>query len=115
MRWAMSVSPYSFRVERGNVGLVSAMYRMGWSPGLTFWYDGGVGMSDGNCFAAREMADCTSRAAASMSRFSTKVRVISVRPCELVEIMVSTPAIVENWRSSGVATEEAIVSGTAPG
>ena len=25
------------------------------------------------------------------------------------------PAMVENWRSSGVATEEAIVSGLAPG
>ena len=29
--------------------------------------------------------------------------------------MLSSPAIVENWRSSGVATEEAIVSGDAPG
>ena len=36
-------------------------------------------------------------------------------PCVLVELMESTPAIVENCFSSGVATEAAIVSGLAPG
>jgi hypothetical protein len=61
------------------------------------------------------MAAWTSWAAASMLRFSTNVIVICVRPSELAEIMVSTPAICENCRSSGVATDEAIVSGVAPG
>ena len=37
------------------------------------------------------------------------------RPKALVEVMESRPAIVENSRSSGVATEEAIVSGLEPG
>ena len=32
-----------------------------------------------------------------------------------VELIESSPAMVENWRSSGVATEEAMVSGLAPG
>jgi len=32
-----------------------------------------------------------------------------------VELMDLTPAIVENARSSGVATDDAIVSGLAPG
>ena len=38
-----------------------------------------------------------------------------VAPCVFVELIVWMPAMVENWRSSGVATEDAIVSGLAPG
>ena len=38
-----------------------------------------------------------------------------MRPSLLVDVMVSIPAIVENDRSSGVATAAAIVSGLAPG
>ena len=38
-----------------------------------------------------------------------------VEPCELLELIELTPAIVENCFSSGVATEAAIVSGLAPG
>ena len=41
--------------------------------------------------------------------------VMTVVPCEFVELMLSTPAMVENWRSSGVATDDAMVSGLAPG
>jgi hypothetical protein len=41
--------------------------------------------------------------------------VIDVDPSALVEVMLSIPAMVENWRSSGVATAAAIVSGLAPG
>jgi hypothetical protein len=33
----------------------------------------------------------------------------------LVEVIESRPPIVENWRSSGVATADAMVSGFAPG
>jgi hypothetical protein len=35
MRWAIRVSPYSFRADSGSVGLVRARYRMGWSAGLS--------------------------------------------------------------------------------
>jgi hypothetical protein len=41
--------------------------------------------------------------------------VICVLPCELLELIELTPAIVENCFSSGVATEAAMVSGLAPG
>ena len=41
--------------------------------------------------------------------------VICVDALELVELIESMPAMVENSFSSGVATVEAIVSGLAPG
>ena len=41
--------------------------------------------------------------------------VMLVAPSVLVEVIESMPAIVENSFSSGVATEEAMVSGLAPG
>jgi len=41
--------------------------------------------------------------------------VMLVCPRELVDVIESMPAMVENCFSSGVATEEAIVSGLAPG
>ena len=50
-----------------------------------------------------------------MSRLSVNWMVIWVSPRALVEVIESMPAIVVNWRSSGVATAEAIVSGLAPG
>src|SRR5579863_7071584 len=61
------------------------------------------------------MAACTSRAAASMSRFKSNCRVTLVDPRELEEVISVTAAIRPNWRSSGVATEDAIVAGLAPG
>ena len=36
-------------------------------------------------------------------------------PSELIEVIESMPAMVVNWFSSGVATEDAMVSGLAPG
>jgi hypothetical protein len=36
-------------------------------------------------------------------------------PVEEDEVIWLMPAILENWRSRGVATAEAIVSGSAPG
>jgi hypothetical protein len=50
-----------------------------------------------------------------MSRLRANWREIEVAPWVLVEVIVSTPGMVENSFSSGVATEEAIVSGLAPG
>ena len=41
--------------------------------------------------------------------------VIAVVPSELVEVICATPGICANWRSSGCATDEAMVSGLAPG
>src|ERR1700684_1812224 len=38
-----------------------------------------------------------------------------VVPMLLVDVISVTPAIRPNWRSSGVATEEAMISGLAPG
>jgi len=61
------------------------------------------------------MAACTSWAAASMFRLSANWSEIEVPPWVLVEVMVSTPGMVENCFSSGVATAEAMVSGLAPG
>jgi len=61
------------------------------------------------------MAAWTSWAAASRSRLRLNWRVIRLDPRALVEDMESRPAIVVNWRSRGVATADAIVSGLAPG
>ena len=41
--------------------------------------------------------------------------VIEVLPSELAEVISVTPAMWPNWRSSGVATDEAIISALAPG
>src|SRR5436190_22469296 len=50
-----------------------------------------------------------------MLRFRSNWIVTFVEPREEVEVISVTPAIRPNWRSSGVATEDAIVSGLAPG
>src|SRR5919205_4508161 len=87
----------------------------GVSAGLTLLYDGGAGMFGGNWRAAAAMAACTSCAAASRLRESANCRVMFVDPRADAEVMESSPAMVENCRSSGVATAAAIVSGDAPG
>ena len=58
---------------------------------------------------ALEIADCTSSAAASMLRPRSNSSVIWLLPSTLVDVIEERPAIVENWRSSGAATETAIV------
>src|ERR1700691_3492417 len=88
---------------------------IGWSAGLFFLNDGGKGMPGGNRGVTSAMAVCTSTAALSMSRSKLNWRVICVCPVELLDTMESTPAMVVNWRSSTVATEEAMVAGSAPG
>ena len=50
-----------------------------------------------------------------MLRSSENCSVIVVMPSVDADVIESTPAIVENCFSSGVATAEAIVSGLAPG
>ena len=61
------------------------------------------------------MADCTSCAAASRLRLRLNCKVICVKPTPFDEVIESSPSMVENWRSIGVATEDAISSGLAPG
>ncbi|MNC86426.1 hypothetical protein D3C83_20880 [compost metagenome] len=50
-----------------------------------------------------------------MLRSRLNCRVIWVVPSALVEFIESSPAMVENCFSSGVATADAMVSGLAPG
>ncbi len=61
------------------------------------------------------MAASTSRAAALMSRFKSNCSAIPVLPRVEEEVICVTPAMRPNCRSRGVATEEAMVSGLAPG
>jgi hypothetical protein len=61
------------------------------------------------------IAACTSRAAASICRSRSNCSVMFVEPCVDDEVISVTPAMRPNWRSSGVATDEAMVSGDAPG
>src|ERR1700712_3373 len=88
---------------------------IGWAEGFTLRRVGGVGRLVGNCRLAAEIADCTSCAAASMLRSRSNCSVMLVEPAELDEVIELMPAMVENWFSSGVATADAIVSGSAPG
>ena len=52
MRCATVVSAYSLIVDSGSVGECSTRNITGWSPGLTFWYEGGAGICGGSCRAA---------------------------------------------------------------
>src|SRR6478672_4369682 len=61
------------------------------------------------------IAACTSRAAPSMLRDSSNCRLMRALPTWLDEVISLTPEIVPRWRSSGVATLVAMVSGLAPG
>src|SRR3954469_1838794 len=88
---------------------------MGWSAGFTLRNEGGVGISGGSCPPACVIAAWTSRAAPSRLRLRLNWMVMLVLPNVFVEVIESMPAMVENCFSSGVATEDAIVSGLAPG
>jgi hypothetical protein len=50
-----------------------------------------------------------------MSRSRENCKVIDVDPIPLDEVISVTPAMRPNWRSKGVATEDAMVSALAPG
>src|SRR3984893_1450452 len=50
-----------------------------------------------------------------MSLLRSNCKVLPVEPRPLEEVIWVTPAMRPNWRSSGVATAEAMVSGLAPG
>ena len=74
-----------------------------------------LGKLAGNWPRAALMAACTSRAAASMFRPRSNCKVMDVVPRKLVDVISVSPAMRPNWRSRGVATEDAMVSGLAPG
>ena len=88
---------------------------IGDSVGFIFLQEGVAGRLVGNWPRAALMAAWMSRAAASMLRFRSNCSVSAVAPSTLVELISAMPAMRPNWRSSGVATEEAMVSGLAPG
>src|SRR5580698_1481355 len=50
-----------------------------------------------------------------MSRLKSNCNVMLVVPRLLAEVISVTPAIWPNWRSSGVAIEDAMISGLPPG
>src|SRR5947208_14760275 len=50
-----------------------------------------------------------------MFRLRSNCNTIVEAPSRLVDVISLTPAMRPNWRSSGVATDDAIVSGLAPG
>ena len=89
--------------------------RIGWSFGLFFRNDGGDVIVLGSSGITAAIAVWTSTAALSMLRPSANCIVMLVIPLELCETIESTPAIVVIWRSSGLATAEAIVFGSPPG
>ena len=77
--------------------------------------DGADGMPAGRSGITAEMAVCTSTVALSMSRLRSNCSVMFVLPEPLRDVIESSPAIVVNCRSSGLATDDAIVPGSAPG
>src|SRR2546430_15981572 len=87
---------------------------IGGSAGFPFWYEGGT-IPVGSCRSVLEIAAWMSWAAASMLRSRVNLSVMLVLPRLDEEVIWSTPAIVENCFSSGVATADAMVSGLAPG
>src|SRR5256886_13989024 len=115
MRCAIKVSAYSSICGSDSTSEFKAKKRIGLSDGFDLRRLGGFGIPGGNCGSDAEIAVCTSWAAASMLRLRLNCKVMEVEPCELLELIESMPAMPENWRSSGVATDAAIVSGFAPG
>ena len=69
----------------------------------------------GSSVEAALMAACTSCSAASMLRSSVNCSVICEEPKLETESICSSEGICPNWRSSGVVTDDAMVSALAPG
>src|SRR5262249_18011076 len=90
---------------------VSAEMMMGASAGFTLRYVGFIGRAGGRYVRAALIAAWTSRAAPSMFRSRSNWSTIEVAPRLLADVISVIPAMRPNWRSSGAATELAIVSG----
>jgi hypothetical protein len=115
IRCARIVDPTSYISAVDAVSDVSASFISDDSAGLNLRAVGLLGMFAGSCPRAALIAAWTSRAAASTLRPRLNCSVIDVIPSELADVISVTPAMRPNCRSSGVATDEAIVSGLAPG
>src|ERR1700722_14942475 len=102
-------------VPGGMVSDVRPIIKMGESAGLIFRQLGFCGRLVGNCPRAALMAACTSRADASILRLRSNCMVMEQLPRELDDVISFRPAMRPNWRSRGVATEDAMVPGLAPG
>src|SRR5471030_1591730 len=87
---------------------------IGASAGFTLRYVGLERSAVGRSTRAALIAACTSRAAPSMSRLRSNCRLMRLEPEPLVEVISLTPEMTPRWRSRGVATLLAIVSGLAP-
>ena len=112
---ARMVSAYSSTLVSGSRSDCTASTMIGASPGLTLRYCGGAGRLAGSWPEAWLMADWMSSAAPSMLRLRSNCTVMVLVPRMLVEVMLVTPGIWPNCRSSGAVTELAMVSGLAPG
>src|SRR5580692_12127969 len=92
-----------------------ASVMIGWSAGLLLEYVGGVGSWLGKRLDAALIAAWTSCWAASMLRSRSNCSVI----CEYAKldtlVICVSDGICPNCRSSGVVTDDAIVSALAPG
>src|SRR2546429_4538726 len=97
------------------IGEVIARIMIGESAGLIFRYVGGPEILMGRSGPAALIAACTSRAAPSTLRFRSNGKVIEVPPSVLTDVISETPAICPSRRSSGAASDEATVAGSAPG
>ncbi len=98
-----------------RVSEIRLIERIGWSAGFCLRNEGGAVKVAGSSGIAAEMAVCTSVIALSMLRFRSNVSVTELLPVPLREVISSMPAIVVNCRSSGLATDAAIVAGSPPG
>ena len=74
-----------------------------------------MGSPAGRSDPAALIAAWTSRAAPSTLRERSNCTTIEVVPSDEVEVISDTPAMAPSRRSSGAATEEAMVAGSAPG
>src|SRR5947207_10400547 len=115
MRGARMSSAYSSTFVMSSELDVRLISRTGSSAGFCFLNDGGAVSVGGNNGIAAEMAVWTSVTALSMLRLRSNVRLMLLLPVRLCEVISSMPAIVVNWRSSGLATDAAIVTGWPPG
>src|SRR5579872_3980607 len=111
----MIVDAASYMAPRSSCFEVSESMKIGESAAFTLRYEGFDGRFAGRYPRAALIAAWTSRAAASMSRLRSNCMVMLALPRELEEVISAMPAMWLNWRSSGVATAEAMVSGLAPG
>src|ERR1700709_429470 len=109
------VRAYSSTLEMGRLLDQSVMKKIGWAEGSFLRKVGGLGIARGNRRTAPEIAVWTSCAALSILRSRLNCRVMLVLPWLLDEVIESIPGMAEKALSNGVATADAIVSGSAPG